>query len=167
MDITTTKILLKYGDKINSFLNKKAKGSIIIRNIKDISTDFYQIKKYPAITLELYNKSFKVGTFTLKSQARLNNIINDYMLSKRATSYKIYEHPLIKEHWHIFAILKKDVGNKNISSIYFLTDRNGYLVIEGVSLEKFINDINSSITNMNKKYFTNDNIKELINNLKY
>lgn len=167
MDITTTKILLKYGDKINSFLNEKAKGSNVIRDIEDITTNFYKIKEYPTITLELYNKSFKVGTFKVKSQARLNNIINDYMLSKRATSYKIYEHPLIKEYWHVFAILKKDVGNKNISSVYFLTDRNGYLVIEGVSLEKFINDINSSITNINKKYFTNDNIKELINNFKY
>ena len=58
------------------------------------------------------------------------------------------------------------VDNKIISSVYFLKEKDEHISIEGVSLNKFLEDLNSPIDNFKKRYYTKENVEEILTRFK-
>lgn len=165
MDITTTKILLKYEEKINKFLKEKEKENNIVYNIPNINSNFYKIIKYPSIDLEIYNGYQKESYFRVQCKSRMKEIIEEYSKYKKYTNYVAKYNDIETEPWYVFAVLTKKTYEK-LKSVYFLKENSSGITIQGISLDNFIKDLTLPFSHKMKKYFTEQNIndfKELIN----
>ena len=172
MDIKLTAFLCKYESQITQFLQRQTSflqdktgcnKISITHNIPNINPYFYQIKQMPYYHLQFKKDYYKSnGSFYCESLTSKNNLINERHVKVPGYSYTCTEYEMIKESWYIFAVLTRNDLENPVSTVYFCTEKNNNLRFEGVSLNSFIKDLNTTIDNYQKRYYTEQNIKDIL-----
>ncbi len=153
MNLNNFSILYKYEDVIMNFLQSKQNLGYRKENISDfnITNTFYKVQNYPYYKMFFKNKNghnFTTYVYSNKSRDELIEQYNEY-------TYDIIKAPLETEKWQVFAIL-----SKSFEEICAIADTlNGYK-IEMISLKKFNEELEKSVTS-NKKYYTLENINKI------
>ena len=163
MNIHLASIMCKHETTIDRCLQEKAKQNIITNHIPNVNSIFFKVMREPSYHIQFFEKFDRLGLSAhCKTATQRDNIIKQNLTKGIGSGYSCTELPLETETWYIFAVLSKEVEGKIISSVYFLKEKDEHVSIEGVSLNKFLEDLNSPIDNFKKRYYTKENVDEIL-----